>query len=134
MERLVKSIPFGWWLALLLLALGVVFVAAEMPARTASGAALLSGLMVLRGTLLTQATDQPPVGREYQELSEILPYAVVLGGRERWLDALVAADGDEASDAEDLDWYHGPTGWQLKDLPVALENFITTVQGRLFSR
>lgn len=121
-------------LALLLLALGVVFVAAEMPARTASGAALLSGLMVLRGALLTQATDQLPTGREYQELSEILPYAVVLGGRERWLEALVEADGDAASDAEDLDWYHAPSGWHLKDLPVALENFITTVQGRLFSR
>lgn len=121
-------------LALVLLALGVVFVGAEMPARTASGASLLNGLLVLRGTLQTQPTDQMPLGREFQELSEILPYAVVLGGRERWLEALTAADGDAESDSEDLAWYHAPAGWHLADLPVALENFITTVQGRLFSR
>ena len=121
-------------LALVLLALGLVFVAQEMPARTSAGASLLSGLQVLRGILQTQPTDQLPKGREYQQLSLILPYAVVLGGQDRWLQALVEADGDAEADSIDLDWYHAPSDWHLSDLPDSLRNFITTVQGTLFSR
>ncbi|MDN5727120.1 MAG: DUF2207 domain-containing protein, partial [Propionibacteriales bacterium] len=68
------------------------------------------------------------------ELSEVLPYAIVLGGADRWLDAFAAADEDEDADPTDLDWYHGPQNWHLRDLPDSLRNFITTVSGRLFTR
>ena len=61
-------------------------------------------------------------------------YSVVLGGKERWLSAVAASDDDEVADSADLDWYHGPDDWQLADLPASLANFITTVQGTLFSR
>lgn len=121
-------------LALVLLSLGLLFVAQEMPARTAAGASLLSGLHVLRGILATQPTDQMPKGREYEQLSLILPYAVVLGGQDRWLGALIEADGDAEADSTDLDWYHAPNDWHLSDLPDSLRNFLTTVQGTLFSR
>ncbi len=121
-------------LALVALALGVVFVAQEMPARTASGASLLGGLQILRGVLQTQPTDQLPTGRTLEQLSRILPYAVVLGGYDRWLQALVDADTDDDTDSTDLDWYHAPQGWHLSDLPHSLRNFVTTVQGTLFSR
>ena len=33
-----------------------------------------------------------PPGAELRELSEVLPYAVVLGGVDRWLDAIVATE------------------------------------------
>jgi hypothetical protein len=75
-----------------------------------------------------------PPGREVHELSEVLPYAVVLGGADRWLNAIVATVGDAAADSKDLPWYHGPQDWHLRDLPDSLRNFITTVSGSLFSR
>ena len=121
-------------LALIVLALGLMFVAQEMPARTKTGAALLAGLGALRSDLMSHPTDQMPPGRELSEISELLPYAVVLGGHQRWLDAIVTADDDEDEDRYDLGWYHGPEGWHLHHLPDSLKNFITTVSGQLFSR
>jgi hypothetical protein len=121
-------------ISLIILALGLMFVGQEMPARTAKGSALLAGLSALRSDLLSNPTDQMPRGRELSELSEVLPYTIVLGGTHRWLDAIVAADDDPDPDSEDLSWYHGPADWQLADLPDSLRNFITTVSGTLFSR
>lgn len=121
-------------LTLVILGLGLVFVAQEMPARTGKGAAVQAGLMALRSDLLSQPTDQMPPGQELRELSEVLPYAVVLGGAERWLDAIVATDTDEDPDSTDLSWYHGPDNWHLRDLPDSLRNFIGTVAGNLFAR
>lgn len=121
-------------LALVVIGLGLVFVAQEMPSRTTKGAALLAGLGALRSDLLSHPTNQMPRGRELHELSEVLPYAVVLGGSERWLSAIVAMDYDEAPDSTDLAWYHGPENWHLRDLPDSLRNFITTVSGSLFTR
>lgn len=121
-------------LALIALALGVLFVAQEMPARTAAGTGILGGLDALRGSLLTQPVDTLPAGQGLRQLSTILPYAIVLGGKDRWLHAVAAADADAEPDSTDLDWYHGPDGWHLQDLPASLANFVTTVQGTLFSR
>ncbi|OYO07675.1 hypothetical protein BI335_20090 [Enemella evansiae] len=121
-------------LAVVALGLGLAFVAQEMPARTALGARLLAGLGVLRQELRSEPTDRMPKGQEYRELSEVLPYAIVLGGADRWLDAIVAADDDDAPDPTDLSWYHGPDNWHLRDLPDSLRNFITTVSGNLFAR
>lgn len=117
-----------------LISLGVLFIAQEMPARTTSGTSVLMGLDVLRGSLLTQPVDQLPGGAGHLEVSRILPYATVLGGRQRWLQALADSQDESVVDAEELSWYHGPEGWQLSDLPASLANFVTTVQGALFSR
>jgi len=121
-------------LALIIVALGMVFVAQEMPARTAKGAALLGGLGALRSDLLSHPTNQMPPGAELREISEVLPYAIVLGGADRWLDAIVASDVDEDPDSNDLSWYHGPENWQLRDLPDSMRNFVTTLSGSLFTR
>ncbi|WP_026925804.1 DUF2207 domain-containing protein [Granulicoccus phenolivorans] len=122
-------------LALIAVALFLAFVATSMPKRTPAGTRLLAGLMALQQDLLTRPTDKMPKGLEYRELSEVLPYAVVLGGADRWLTALVAADDDPGvADPEDLDWYHGPADWHLQDLPTSLENFRTTLSGVLFRR
>ena len=121
-------------LALIAVSLGLVFVAQEMPARTANGAALLAGLGALRSDLMSHPTNQMPPGSELREISEVLPYAIVLGGTDRWLDAIVATDIDEHPDSYDLPWYHGPEQWHLSDLPDSMRNFVTTVSGSLFSR
>lgn len=121
-------------LAAVIVGLALMFVAQEMPARTTKGVSVLRGLEALRADLQTSPTDRMPAGRELQELSEVLPYAVVLGGSERWLDAIVAADTDDDPDPTDLDWYHGPENWHLKNLPDSLANFVSTVSGMLFTR
>ena len=121
-------------LALIVVSLLVIVAGQEMPARSSKGVALLNGLGLLRAQLLGYPTDQMPKGRELHELSEVLPYAVVLGGSERWLQALVAADGDADADSTDLDWYHAPDDWHLCDLPDSLGRLITTIQGKLFAR
>lgn len=121
-------------LALVALALGLCFVGQEMPARTSAGASLYAGLVQLREELTHQPTDRMPPGRELHELSEVLPYAIVLGGRDRWIDAIVDTDDDAEADSTDLAWYHGPEHWHLSDLPESLKNFVTTVSGNLFTR
>jgi Predicted membrane protein (DUF2207) len=121
-------------LALIAISLGLIFVAQEMPARTAKGAALLGGLGALRSDLMSHPTNQMPPGGELREISEVLPYAIVLGGADRWLDAMVVTDADEHPDSYDLSWYHGPENWHLRDLPDSMRNFVTTVSGSLTSR
>lgn len=121
-------------LALIVLSLGLIFVGQEMPSRTAKGSALLGGLTALRSDLMSHPTDQMPPGAELREISEVLPYTIVLGGTDRWLTALVDADTDEDPDSNDLSWYHGPENWHLRDLPDSMKNFVTTVSGSLFSR
>ncbi len=121
-------------LALVALALGLVFVGQEIPSRTQKGVALLGGLGALRSDLMSHPTDQMAPGTELREISELLPYTIVLGGTDRWLDALVASDTDADPDSQDLSWYHGPAQWHLTDLPGSLKNFTTTVSGSLFSR
>lgn len=122
-------------LALLAVAVALLVVGQQMPRRTARGSDVLAGLHLLAGELMYHRTDQMPPARAYEELSQILPYAVVLGGRERWLDALAAADDDIGTpDPEDLTWYHAPDTWDMQDLPVSMGAFVTTVQGRLFGR
>lgn len=122
-------------LVLVGLAVGLLWVSQQMPRRTAKGASILSGLQVLAMTLATQPTDRLPKENTYDEISRVLPYAVVLGGLDRWLDALVAADDDPGvPDPEDLSWYHAPGSWQLSDFPFSIESFITTMQGTLYTR
>ena len=123
--------------ALVLVALGaaVVWVADRMPRRTAAGAALLDGLGALSALLATHSTTEMPRGRELEEISRLLGYTVVLGGKERWLDAMVAADDDvTVPDPTVLSWYHAPDTWHLQDLPASMIQFINTVQGALYSR
>jgi hypothetical protein len=124
-------------LGLVLVGLAVVFIALsqEMPKRTASGVSLLNGLRVLSVELANQPLGEIPKARAYEEISQVLPYAVVLGGRERWLQALVDADNDpDVPDPDDLPWYRAEGDWHLADLPGAFDSFLTNVEGRLFGR
>lgn len=125
------------FLALVLLALAAVFIliADRMPRRTAAGSSLVVGLQALAALLATHPTDQVPRGREVEEISKLLGYTVVLGGKERWLAALIDADEDDtAPDPTTVDWYHAPDTWHLQDLPASLTQFVHTVQGELFGR
>lgn len=121
-------------LVLVLLASLMIWVGGRMPRRTKEGAMLLNGLGALSSVLATWPTDQMPRGREMAEISKLLPYAVVLGGRQRWVEAMVAADDEDIPDDIELGWYRAPEGWTLPQLPASLTQFIHVVQGVLFSR
>lgn len=133
---LVAFTPFGL-LAMVVLAIGggLLWLADRMPRRTAAGSALVTGLQALSALLITHPTDHMPEGRELEEISKLLGYTVVLGGRERWLAALVDADATVGvADPTALDWYHAPETWHLQHLPASLTQFINVVQGELFAR
>lgn len=122
-------------LVLLLLAGLLVWIAPRMPRRTQAGSKVLTGLRALSALLTTQPTDRMPQGREIEEISKLLPYAVVLGGKQRWLRAMVEADDcAETPDPYTIDWYHAPETWHLQDLPASLTQFVNTVQGELSGR
>ena len=122
-------------LSLTIVSLGLIYTAQRMPRRTLAGVRVVRGLELLAMELATEPTDSFAKQDAYDQISSVLPYAVVLGGFGRWLDALAAADDDPGvPDPEDLSWYHAPEDWNLSDLPDSLRNFVTTMQGRLYSR
>ncbi|SPF68142.1 Predicted membrane protein (DUF2207) [Propionibacterium ruminifibrarum] len=122
-------------LSLIVVSLGLIYTAQKMPRRTLAGVRVVRGLELLAMELTTKPTDSFPRQDAYEQISSVLPYSVVLGGFGRWLDALAAADDDPGvPDPEDLSWYHAPDDWNLSDLPDSLRNFVTTMQGRLYSR
>ena len=121
-------------LVLLALAISLLWMAPRMPRRTPDGTRLVTALGALSALLNTHPTNQMPKGRELAEISRLLPYTIVLGGRQRWLEAMAAADADDTPDPTEVSWYHAPETWHLRDLPASLTQFINTVQGQLFSR
>ena len=84
--------------------------------------------------LAQQRTDVFAPGKELEQISRLLPYAVVLGGKDRWIHALVKADPDPNPDPTELDWYHAPDDWHLQQLPQCLDALIASLQGHLFGR
>lgn len=122
-------------LSLVAVAMGVLWTSQEMPRRTQAGSDLLHGLGILAGQLAVQPTDQMPKGREYDELSKVLPFVVVLGGRDHWTGAFAQADDDPGvADPDDLSWYQAPDDWHLQDFSACIDTFIISVEGRLYDR
>ncbi|MDR2930235.1 MAG: DUF2207 domain-containing protein [Propionibacteriaceae bacterium] len=121
-------------LALVGLAIVALLLAFQARAVTPRGAAVYAGLQQLSAALHDESVASTQTGQTLGEISRVLPYAVVLGGWDRWLKAIVDLDTDEEEDSTDLSWYHAPTGWHMADLPASLDAFITVVTGRLFSR
>lgn len=122
-------------LVLVGLAVALIWISGQMPRRTAKGSSVLKGLDGLAMSLATRPTSNVPKQDAYAEISRILPYAIVLGGTDRWIQALVDADDDPGvPDPDDLGWYRAPETWQLSDLPGSLDALITTLEGKLFGR
>jgi len=122
-------------LALVGLSFGLMSIGHSMPRRTASGVDVLHGLHALSMALQTEPTSLIPKETAYDEISKILPYAVVLGGTSRWVQALSDADTTPGeADPEALNWYHAPADWHLQYLPGSLDAFVTSMNGRLVGR
>jgi len=122
-------------LAIVALAVGFLALGQTLPRRTQTGIDVVHGLHALSMSLQTQPVNQIPKDTAYTQISKILPYAIVLGGRDRWLQALVDADNDPGvPDPDDLGWYSAPPTWNMSDLPVSLDAFVVAVSGRLVGR
>ena len=120
-------------LAITAVGVGLLLVGRHMPAKAPAAGRVLGQVAAIRGELLEMDVSELPTDQHAELCSRALPYAVVLGGSERWIDALVATDDDQDED-EGFHWYRGPRGWHLQYLPDSLRNLTTNLTGALFTR
>ena len=120
-------------LAVTAVGLGLLVIGRYMPAKAPAAGRVLGQVAAIRGELLEMDVSELPSDQHAELCSRALPYAVVLGGSERWIDALVATDADDDED-EGFHWYRGPRGWHLQYLPDSLRNLTTNLTGALFTR
>jgi hypothetical protein len=128
---------FSVWglLGLAVVAIGAALVALgqHMPSKSPAAGKVLGQIASIRGELLEMDVSELPDDQHVELCGRALPYAVVLGGSDRWIDALVATDADEQPD-DGFGWYRGPAGWHLQHLPDSLRNLNTNLTGSLFTR
>jgi hypothetical protein len=120
-------------LAITAVGVGLLVIGRHMPAKAPAAGRVLGQVAAIRGELLEMDVSELPTDQHAELCSRALPYAVVLGGSERWIDALVATDDDQDED-EGFHWYRGPRGWHLQYLPDSLRNLTTNLTGALFTR
>jgi hypothetical protein len=121
-------------LAITLVGVGLLVVGRYMPAKAPAAGRVLGQVAAIRGELLEMDVSELPNDQHAELCSRALPYAVVLGGSERWIDALVATDSTPDQEDEGFTWYRGPSGWHLQYLPDSLRNLTTNLTGALFAR
>lgn len=120
-------------LAVVGIGVGLVVLGRHMPSKAPAAGRVLGQVASIRGELLEMDVSELPTDQHAELCSRALPYAVVLGGSDRWIDALVGTDADEDAD-EGFDWYRGPVNWHLQHLPDSLRNLNTNLTGALFTR
>lgn len=120
-------------IAVALLGGGLIYLGRHMPSKTPAAGKVLGQMAAIRGELLEMDVSELPRDQHTELCSRALPYAVVLGGADRWIDALVETDTDENPD-EGFPWYRGPDNWHLQHLPDSLRNLTTNLTGALFAR
>ncbi|HEY4571677.1 MAG TPA: DUF2207 domain-containing protein [Kribbella sp.] len=121
-------------IAITLVGVGLLVVGRYMPAKAPAAGRVLGQVAAIRGELLEMDVSELPTDQHTELCSRALPYAVVLGGSERWIDALVATDTTPDEEDEGFTWYRGPRGWHLQYLPDSLRNLTTNLTGALFAR
>ncbi|MEU4290540.1 DUF2207 domain-containing protein [Kribbella sp. NPDC026596] len=121
-------------IAVTLVGVGLIVVGRYMPAKAPAAGRVLGQVAAIRGELLEMDVSELPIDQHAELCSRALPYAVVLGGSERWIDALVATDSTPDQEDEGFTWYRGPRGWHLQYLPDSLRNLTTNLTGALFAR
>ena len=121
-------------LAITLVGVGLIAIGRYMPAKAPAAGRVLGQVAAIRGELLEMDVSELPTDQHAELCSRALPYAVVLGGSERWIGALVATDATPDEEDEGFPWYRGPRGWHLQYLPDSLRNLTTNLTGALFAR
>src|SRR6266536_1292648 len=119
-------------LAVTAVGVGLIAVGRYMPAKAPAAGRVLGQVAAIRGELLEMDVSELPTDQHSELCARALPYAVVLGGSDRWIDALVATDVTPGQADEGFTWYRGPRGWHLQYLPDSLRNLTTNLTGALF--
>jgi uncharacterized membrane protein YgcG len=128
---LAKLTTFGL-VGLAFVVVGLVLLALHrwMPFRTARGTAALDRAKAFRRYLVTAEAGQLRFEEQEGVFARYLPYAVVFGETERWARAFRDLD---AKAAQELYWYHGPSGWSAGDFTDSMSSFSTMTAGTLSS-
>jgi hypothetical protein len=121
-------------LAITAVGVGLILVGRYMPSKAPAAGRVLGQVAAIRGELLEMDVSELPNDQHAELCSRALPYAVVLGGSDRWIDALVGTDVTPGEADEGFPWYRGPSGWHLQYLPDSLRNLTTNLTGALFAR
>ncbi|MGA6164046.1 DUF2207 domain-containing protein [Amycolatopsis magusensis] len=118
-------------LALIVFGLAISAGAGLLPRRTARGRAVAGQIRGLIGYLQSVPADEIPDADRELVFSRSLPYAVVLGETERWLNTFADLD-PEADGAAGLYWFGGLEGERdLKRLGTHLPALLTALDGVL---
>ncbi|AXB47189.1 hypothetical protein A4R43_36015 [Amycolatopsis albispora] len=118
-------------LALIVFGLAITAGAPLLPRRTARGRALAGQIRGLIGYLHSVPAGEIPEADRELVFSRSLPYAVVLGETERWLNSFADLD-PEADGAAGLYWFGGLEGERdLKRLGTHLPALLTALDGVL---
>ena len=105
-----------------------------MPARTASGAAMLSRVRGFRRYIETAEADQLRADERAEQFTRYLGYAIVFGLADKWaavFEQLAAAD---KSIGGAVGWYAGPPGWNIAYLTGSMSQFTTAAGGTFASQ
>ncbi len=109
----------------------VLWLAGRMPARTASGSAVLTQALGFRRYLETAETDQIRFEEGQDVFSRYLPYAIVFGVTDRW--AKVFEDlARQGAAVNRPDWYvgHGPV-WSYAAMGSSMSSFESSANSSL---
>ncbi len=119
--------PVG--IAVTLVGLAMFVAARRMPARTATGSAVLAQARGFREYVRTAEAEQLRFEEGAEIFSRYLPYAVVFGETDRWV--RVFGPLAQASAGAATGWYVGPHGWDVTHLGDSLGGFTSTASSSL---
>jgi hypothetical protein len=114
---------------LLVAGLTLLIGAGRMPARTATGTALLRRIRGFRRVIETAETHMARWAEEEQVFTRYLPFAIVFGCTERWAKTF---EGLADAPAEQT-WYVAHRPLAYRDLGRAMDDFTVTTSGTIAS-
>jgi hypothetical protein len=111
--------------------LALMAVSSRMPARTASGSAVLARVLGFRTYLHTAEAEQLRFEEREKIFARYLPYAIIFGEADRWAKVFADLAAMEGTTTDSVYWYSGPQGWNPSHLGDSMASFTTTTSGTL---
>jgi uncharacterized protein (TIGR04222 family) len=109
--------------------LALALMAGRMPARTASGTAMLRRVRGFRRVIATAETHMSRWAEEENVFTRYLPYAIVFGLTKKWAKAFQ----DLGLEPDTSSWYVGPHAFTAVAFADSIDGFAVTTGGTLAS-
>jgi hypothetical protein len=106
----------------------LVIFAKRMPARTASGTAMLRRIRGFRRVIETAETHMSQWAEKEMIFTTFLPYAVVFGCTDKWAKAFAALGVQP-----DTSWYVSPRPFVFTEFAQSMDGFAVTTGGMIAS-